>query len=147
MYRGFGRTIVSMTSPGTQSAQRTHVDDFSSSFPQMLQRFARNQKRTASVGVKDLVPLLERELSELGGLVVGGIVNQDIDSAQLLCRLLDCRPDALFVRDVTTQSHGPSAEAPNVDHSMLGVARGGAKRDRHIRPRLSERQSHGPPQA
>ncbi len=112
----------------------------------MLQGLARDQKWAASVGGKYCVPLLEGDRAEFGGLVVGGVVDQNIDSAQFLHGFLDCRPDAFFVGNVTTQSHGADSEAAHVDDGMLGLARGVAKSDGHIRPGLGqfERRWRGP---
>ena len=49
---------------------------------------------------------------ELDGLVVRGVVDQDIDPAQFLYRFLDRRPHALFVGDVAAQRHRPRPKLP-----------------------------------
>src|SRR6185503_5726624 len=145
--RGLRRTIVRMTGPGTQTAQRAQVDDLSPPLPQMLQSLARDQERAARVGGKYCVPLLQCDLVELDGLIVGGVVDQNIDSAQLLHGFPDCGPDALFLGDVAPQGHGTDSEAAQVDDGMLGLARGVAKSDGHIGPCLSQFEPDGPAQA
>ena len=86
-------------------------------------------------------------VAEFGGLVVGGVVDQNIDSAEFLDRFLDCGPDALFVGDVATQGHGADPEAAQVDDGMLGLARGVAKSDGHIGPCLGQFERDGAAQA
>ena len=77
-----------MSLPRDASSQRSHVDDPSLPLSQMLQGLARNQKRPACVGGKNRIPLLHGQLIEFYGFVVGGVVDQDIDSSQFPDRSL-----------------------------------------------------------
>ena len=84
---------------------------------------------------------------KLHRLVVGGIVDQDIDPAQFFHRFLHRRPHALFVCNVATQGHRARPEAAQIDDGMLRLGHGVAKRDRNIRPGLRQPQRDGTSQA
>src|SRR5579862_6749736 len=103
-----------MSRPRTKPSQRPQIDDSSLALSQIFQRFARYQKRPACVRGKDGVPLFDRQLVELGSLVVRGVIDQNIETAQFPRRLLDGRSHALFLGDVAAQRDGAPAKAPDI---------------------------------
>ncbi len=108
-----------------------------------LQGFARNQEWSAGVGSEHCVPLADGESLELGGVVVGGVVDQDVDAAQFAAGLFHHGLDAGFVGNVAVQSKGAHAEAGEVDDGVLRLAGGIAKRDGHIGAGLGESEGGG----
>src|SRR6202042_3814243 len=76
-----------------------------------FQSFARNQKWSASVGSEYRVPLPQGESLKVGGVVIGGVVDQDVDTAKFASNIFHHRLDAGLVRDVAAQSEGAHAKA------------------------------------
>ena len=69
--------------PGMQSAQRTDIDDASVRGAQVGQGFARDEKRAAGIGLKGCIPLFERQAFQSRGSEDGGIIDEQIDTAEL----------------------------------------------------------------
>src|SRR5208282_421695 len=76
VYRRLRRAIVGMRRPRPHPAQRTHIDDAPSALSQIRRRLARHQKRSARVGSKNRIPLRDRYLLKLDGLVIRGVIHQ-----------------------------------------------------------------------
>jgi hypothetical protein len=63
-------------------AERSNIDDAAFCRAQMRQRFARHQERTASVGFKDSVPLIEGKALQGCRGEDGGIVDEHVETSK-----------------------------------------------------------------
>ncbi len=68
--------------PGVKTTERTHVDDTTPGSAEMRQGFARNEKRTACVGFKCGVPLVEGQAFEGRGPKDGGVIDEDVELSE-----------------------------------------------------------------
>ncbi len=141
--------------PGAQAAERSHVNDFrfdfgrasgaSASHP--FQGFAGDQERAARVGGEDGIPLADGEAFEIGGVVVSGVVNEDVDASEFAAGIFHHGFDAGFVGDVAAQGEGADAATGEIDDSLLGFAGGIVKSDGDVGAGLSQGESGGTSQA
>src|SRR5579862_208361 len=135
---------MGMRRPGTQSAERSHVNDLSFNFLRLrsrtfaahpLQRFARHQKRSARVRSKNIIPLTHGQALEFRRVVVGRVVYQNVDSAELMAGLLHHFPNTAFVRNIALQRKGAHSETAKIDDCVLRFPRGSEKGDSNVSSR------------
>ena len=78
-----GGAVVGVGCPGVDSAKGADVDDAATGGAQMRDGFAGNQKRASGVGFEGGVPLREADLFKGRGIKDGGVVDEDVEFAEL----------------------------------------------------------------
>ncbi len=80
---GFRGAVVGMGGPGMEAAERADVDDASVGGFEVRVRGLGDEERGAGIGFKHPVPLLDGDAFEGGGFEVAGIVDEDVETAEL----------------------------------------------------------------
>src|ERR1700688_2611169 len=146
---------VRVGGPGAQAAERAHVNNFGFDFfrasgafaAHPFQGFAGDQERAASVGGEDGVPLAEGEALEIGSVVVGGVVDEDVDASEFAPGIFHHGLDAGFIGDVAAQGEGAHAVAGEIDDGLLGFAGGIEIGEGDVGAGLGQGESGGASQA
>src|SRR6202035_1400737 len=106
--------------PGTQAAERTHVNNFGFDFfralraasfsAHPLQSFTRDQEWPTGVRREHGIPLSQGEALEVSGGIVGSVVDEDVDAAKFASGLFHHGLDAGFAGYVAVEGKGAYAE-------------------------------------
>src|SRR6202035_685020 len=114
--------------PGTQAAERAHVNDFcldlfralrAASFSaHPLQSFTRDQEWPTGVRREHGIPLSQGEALEVSGGIVGSVVDEDVDAAKFASGLFHHGLDAGFAG--MSQGEGKERKA-EVGRSTKGL--------------------------
>jgi hypothetical protein len=80
---GLGGAVVGVRGPGPDAAEGTDVDDAALSSLEMGQSLAGNKEGAAGIGLEDAIPTVEGERSQIGRFVDGGVVDEEIEMAEM----------------------------------------------------------------
>ena len=136
-----------MAGPGTDSAERTDVDDAAVSCAEMRKGLARDEERAAGVGFEYGIPLIESEAFERGGGEDGSVVNENVDAAEYLNDVCDCGLDRGFGADVTLYRDGAAAEGCDFGGCLRSFGLRGSIGDRDVGTGASKGERDGAPDA
>src|ERR1700681_1073629 len=103
-----------MGGPGPLSAERSHIDDPAACAAQRRNAAFRNQERRAHVYSEYRIPLFRRVVSQFCRLVDTGIVDEEIDSAELSENTLDGPFHAPFLTKIAFDGNTLNARALDV---------------------------------
>ena len=119
-----------MAGPGDDVVHRRQADDLAqrarklrlrAAAPELAHRLARTQKLPGQVDVDDLAPLRQRHVVQRGVLLQPGVVDDDVDAAELGHRALEHDLHLVFVADVGVHRDGLAAGTADVGHDLLGT--------------------------
>ena len=115
--------------------------------PHPLEGLPGNQKRPARVGREHRIPLPDGQLLKLCGLVIGCVVDQNVDAPQFAAGFFHHGADTGFVRHITPQGERANPEATQIDDCLSRLACRISEGDGHISSCFSESQRRRPAQA
>jgi hypothetical protein len=91
--------------------------------------------------------LCDGQFFEFDGFVVRGIIDENVDSAQLASGLSDHGPHAGLVGDVAVKRKGSNAKTGEIDDRLLCLPPGRSERDGDIRAGTSQYERAGASQS
>src|SRR5215471_16348249 len=89
--------------PRSKASQRAQMDNAAFPMEQMRQCKSGNQEWAANIARENRIPLCNRQLGEVGGLVSAGVIDQKVEPAKLMNYSAYCGLDASFLGDVTRE--------------------------------------------
>src|SRR5262249_14064142 len=114
----FARGIVHVAGPWDDFVHTAHANDFACGTGNLLadpapleftNRFARAEELACKVHVEDELPIRERHFIDRRVLLQAGIVDEDVNRAELLNHLFEHRLDLVLLCDIGTMSEAVSA--------------------------------------
>ena len=120
---------MGVAGPGMQSTERPDVDHAAARGSQIRQGFARHQKRTAGVGFKGRVPLLDGEALKRTRGEDGGVIDDEIEMAELGQNGGHGGANRKLGADVALDSDCAAAKCGNLGGSFSGFGARGAVGD------------------
>ena len=110
-----------MRGPWPEAAERSHIDDAAAALFQVRESLTRDEKWAAGIGGKDRVPLLDGELGEFHGGVVGGIIDEHVNGAELADYFVYHLANAQLVGHVAAQGECVRAALGNLFDDLAGL--------------------------
>ena len=107
--------------PGVSGPQRSEIDDAAVSGAQVGQRFAGNEKRAARVGVENIVPLFEGEAFERSRSEGAGVVDENVEAAELGDDSGDCSAYRGFGAHIARRGDSAAAESGDLRGGLRGL--------------------------
>src|SRR5947209_6513865 len=140
MERGFGRAVVCVGRPRSDSAERADVDDASVGEAKRGGAELGEEEGGAGVGLHDFVPLVQGDLFEVARVVGAGVVDEEVEVAFESDRFGDGFADRVGVAHVTADGEGFASEVADGADERLGFICGVAEGEYDVRAGVGERK-------
>ena len=90
----------------------------------MRKSFPRDEKRAASIGIEDFVPLIESETFKRGGSEDCGVVDEDVETAELGCSCAYSGSDGRFGAHIAFNDSSVATDCGDIRRGLRGFCAG-----------------------
>jgi predicted pyridoxine 5'-phosphate oxidase superfamily flavin-nucleotide-binding protein len=151
-HASFTGGIVDMTGPGDDFVDAAHANDFSGSAGDILANatpfefadgFSGAKELSREVDIQDELPIGERHVLNSRIFLEAGIVDEDVDRAELMDHPLEHRLDFVLLADIRAMGEDICAATRGFFHDSIGSFGAGDVVDHHVGPSLGQRDGNG----